>query len=162
MEIRKAGIEEAADAAPLVAKFRDALRSFKGLPPQDDVAAAKEEWMAYCRSAFPMYVAHNGCRYAGYMVCRVDAPTVWVESLYVLPEYRGEGIASALYEQAEGLARSYGEDTVFVYVHPNNDAMIGFLKKRGYDVLNLIEVRKRFAGEVTQTKVQVGHHEFDY
>jgi len=145
-----------------VAKFRDALRGFKGLPPQNDVPAAQEELAEYCRAGFPTYLAHDGCQYAGYLVCRVDAPTVWVESLYVLPECRRRGVASALYERAEALAGSHGEDTAFVYVHPNNDAMIGFLKKRGYDVLNLIEVRKRFAGEITRTKVQVGHHEFDF
>jgi len=162
MDIRKADIEDAGSIAPLVAKFRDALRGFKGLPPQNDVPAAQEEWAEYCGSGFVTYLAHDGRQCAGYLVCRVDAPTVWVESLYVLPEHRRKGIASALYEQAEGLARSHGEDTAFVYVHPNNDAMIGFLKKRGYDVLNLIEVRKRFVGEVTRTKVQVGHHEYNY
>ena len=80
----------------------------------------------------------------------------------MLPECRRKGIASALYEQAEQLAQAYGEDTVFNYVHPNNGAMIGFLQKRGYTVLNMIELRKEFKGEMTRTKVQVGDYTFDY
>ena len=64
--------------------------------------------------------------------------------------------------KAEELAASYGEETVYNYVHPNNDGIIAFLKSRGYDVLNLIEVRKPYQGETLRTKVRVGEHEFDY
>lgn len=65
-------------------------------------------------------------------------------------------------EKAESLAKSYGEDTVFNYVHPNNIGMIAFLNKHGYTVLNLIEIRKPFSGEKLSTRIRVGDNLFDY
>lgn len=47
-------------------------------------------------------------------------------------------------------------------MHPNNDAMIGFLKKRGYTVLNLIELRRPRREEPLRERVMVGEHAFDY
>jgi len=40
--------------------------------------------------------------------------------------------------------------------------MIAFLRKRGYTVLNLIEIRKPYAGEKTTQIIKVGENEFDY
>ncbi len=80
----------------------------------------------------------------------------------MLPEYRRKGIGTALYEKAEEIAESLGSDTVYNWVHPNNDAIISFLKKRGYGVLNLIELRRKWKGEEPKMKIRVGRHEFDY
>ena len=162
MVIRKASAEDMRACSPLVAEFRDALRSLKGLAPKRDLSAAEEEWMEHCGPGFAAYIALVESRCAGFLVCRIDAPTVWVESVYVLPEYRRKGVASALYEEAERLAQSYGEDTLYNYVHPNNDAMIAFLRTRGYHVLNMIEIRKKHEWEDPRAKVQVGSHLFDY
>lgn len=67
---------------------------------------------------------------------------MWVESIFVKAEYRRHGVATALHSKAEEIAASNGDDTVYNYVHPNNHCMIEFLRKRGYTVLNLIELRK--------------------
>ena len=40
--------------------------------------------------------------------------------------------------------------------------MIAFLSKRGYTVLNLIEIRKPYQGEQPTKTICVGEHEFDY
>jgi len=40
--------------------------------------------------------------------------------------------------------------------------MIGFLKKRGYTVLNLIELRRPRREEPLRERVMVGEHAFDY
>ena len=117
----------------------------------------------YLAAGYPVYAAvTTGGQYTGYIVCRVEEPCVWAESIYVCPEKRRCGIASALFEKAEELARSYGEETVYNYVHPNNDKMIGFLASKGYNVLNLIEIRKPYNGEKLHTKMQVGGNSFDY
>ena len=63
---------------------------------------------------------------------------------------------------AEEIAAYYGDDTVYNYVHPNNHRMIAFLRKRGYTVLNLIEIRKPYQGEMLTQVITVGEHEFDY
>ena len=51
---------------------------------------------------------------------------------------------------------------VYNYVHPNNHHMIDFLRKRGYTVLNLIEIRKPYQGEQLSQTIQVGERKFDY
>jgi len=87
---------------------------------------------------------------------------VWVESLFVAPEHRRRGVAAALYRRAEELSCGFGGSPPYNYVHPNNDAMIGFLKKRGYTVLNLIELRRPRREEPLRERVMVGEHAFDY
>ena len=156
-------ISEVNDAlAEMVAFFRVELRSYKGIVSRPDVDAAREEMEEYLAAGFPVFAAIVDGEYAGYVVCRVDSEVVWVESIFVKDEYRRQGIASALHSKAEEIAAFYGDDTVYNYVHPNNHRMIAFLRKRGYTVLNLIEIRKPYQGEQPTQTICVGDHEFDY
>ena len=161
MEIIK--ITQATDnLAQMVALFRVELRSYKGIVSKPNVAAGREEMEEYLAAGFPVFAAIVDGEYAGYVVCRVDSEVVWVESIFVKDEYRRQGIASALHSKAEEIAAFYGDDTVYNYVHPNNHRMIAFLRKRGYTVLNLIEIRKPYQGEQPTQTICVGEHEFDY
>ena len=161
MEIIK--ITQATDnLAQMVALFRVELRSYKGIVSKPNVDAGREEMEEYLAAGFPVFAAIVDGEYAGYVVCRVDSEVVWVESIFVKDEYRRQGIASALHNKAEEIAAFYGDDTVYNYVHPNNHRMIAFLRKRGYTVLNLIEIRKPYAGEKTTQIIKVGENEFDY
>ena len=161
MEIIK--ITQATDnLAQMVALFRVELRSYKGIVSKPNVDAGREEMEEYLAAGFPVFAAIVDGEYAGYVVCRVDSEVVWVESIFVKDEYRRQGIASALHSKAEEIAAFYGDDTVYYYVHPNNHRMIAFLRKRGYTVLNLIEIRKPYQGEQPTQTICVGEHEFDY
>ena len=161
MEIIK--ITQATDIlAQMVALFRVELRSYKGIVSKPNVDAGREEMEEYLAAGFPVFAAIVDGEYAGYVVCRVDSEVVWVESIFVKDEYRRQGIASALHSKAEEIAAFYGDDTVYNYVHPNNHRMIAFLRKRGYTVLNLIEIRKPYQGEQPTQTICVGEHEFDY
>ena len=150
------------DTAQLVAAFRVELSGYKGVVSKPDVAAGREELLEYQAAGYPVYAAVEDGVAVGYVVCRIDEPCVWVESLFVKPANRRSGVASALFAKAEEIAASYGEEMVYNYVHPNNDAMIAFLQKRGYSVLNLLEIRKPYAGEKLTEKIKVRHNEFDY
>ena len=161
MEIIK--ITQATDElAQMVALFRAELRSYKGIASKPDVEAGREEMEEYLAAGFPVFAALVNGEYAGYVVCRIDSEVVWVESIFVREQYRRHGVASALHSKAEEIAASYGEETVYNYVHPNNHRMIEFLRKRGYTVLNLIEIRKPYKEEKLSQKICVGEHEFDY
>ena len=156
-------ITEVNDAlAEMVALFRVELRSYKGIVSKPNIEAGHEEMEEYLSAKFPVFAARVDGEYAGYVVCRVDSEVVWVESIFVKEEYRRHGIASALHSKAEEIAAYYGDDTVYNYVHPNNHRMIEFLRKRGYTVLNLIEIRKPYKGEKLTQTITVGEHEFDY
>ena len=148
--------------APLCAAFRVTLRSYRGEASEPDEASALEELTEYHNNGWPIFAAEEGGRIVGYTVCRIENELVWVEQLFVLPEMRRRGAASMLFDEAEAVARSFGEETVFNYIHPNNEGVIAFLASRGYTVLNLIEIRKPWPGETPKTKISVNGHEFDY
>ena len=92
----------------------------------------------------------------------MDGNALWAESLFVTLEFRRRGLAGMLYNAAEQLAQSRGQATLYNWVHPNNHAIIAFLAKRGYDVLNLIEVRRRLPKEETEGTLRVGEHDYAY
>ena len=148
--------------AEMVALFRVELRAYKGIGSKPNLEAGREEMEEYLAAKFPVFVAVVDGNYAGYVVCRIDSEVVWVESIFVREEYRLCGVASALHSKAEEIAASYGDDTVYNYVHPNNHRMIEFLRKRGYTVLNLIEIRKPYQGEKLTQTITVGEDQFDY
>ncbi len=67
-----------------------------------------------------------------------------------------------LFKKAEEIAASMGEDTVYNFVHPNNENMIQFLRSKGYTVLNMIEIRKPYEGEILTSTIHVETEVFDY
>ncbi len=147
----------------LIAQFRVELASLRGVQREPNLKAAQSELSEYKERHFPIFVAEEeNSEIIGYLVCRVDGDVVWAESLFVRPEYRRRGVGSALYEKAEQLAQELGGDAPYNWVHPNNDKIIRFLQKRGYKVLNLIELRRPWPGENPTQKIRVGEHEFDY
>ena len=154
--------KNAAHAAALVANFRMELKELKGISSAPNHEAGKEEILEYVQADWPCFAAVTDGEWIGYIVCRVEEPAVWVESIYVLPQYRRLGAASALFAKAEEIAAAFGENTVYNNVHPNNEKMISFLKKRGYTVLNLIEIRKPWPGENCGQKINVGKNELEY
>ena len=162
MRIIKADISCAEKLGALNAEFRDVLRRFRGIESVPDTAAGIAEMRSFLQAGWPVFAAEENGEAIGYLVCRVDEPCVWAEQLYVAADHRRKGIGGLLYEQAEALARSMGESTVYNYVHPNNDGIIAFLRSRGYTVLNLIEVRRPYEGEELHTTIRVNEHIFDY
>ncbi|MFW9908778.1 MAG: GNAT family N-acetyltransferase [Candidatus Thorarchaeota archaeon] len=160
--IRRYKESDKQEVVEMIASLRVFLAKLKSTERDPDLEAANEELQSYLGKEFPVFVAESANGLAGYLVCKIDDDVVWAESIFVRPEYRRKGIASSLYVKAERLAQELGGDTVFNWVHPNNNVSISFLKKRGYTVLNLIEVRKPWKEEKLVTKVQVGDIEFDY
>ena len=148
--------------APLVAEFRVVLNGYRGIVSAPKIEAAREEIVEFLDAGMPVFAVEADGELAGYTVCRIDEPCLWVEHLYVRDEYRRRGVATLLFEKAEELAHAMGEDTVFNFVHPNNRGMIDFLRAKGYTVLNMIEVRKPYKGERLTTVIPVGDAVFDY
>jgi ribosomal protein S18 acetylase RimI-like enzyme len=147
------------DTAILLALFRQYLHSFKDIKSPLDIESAREELNSFIHDPnYPIFVCLEEQEIIGYMILKIDG-CVWVEQIYVKENYRRRGVGSAFYKKAETISKG---DTLFNYVHPNNDAMISFLKSKGYTVLNLIEIRKPFKGEKNKTTIKVGNNEFDY
>jgi ribosomal protein S18 acetylase RimI-like enzyme len=159
--IRLAETKDQQALIELIAAFRQSLAQLRNQTREVDLEAAEAELAAYQRKDFPIYVAETDAgKVIGYLVCRVDEKVVWAEALFVLPAYRRQGIGSALYAQAEILAEELGNETLYNWVDPTNMRIIGFLQQRGYQVLNLIELRRPRTGEELTGKIQVGVNEF--
>ena len=150
------------DVAPLVCEFRQELERLRPIGQETNLQAAAAELHAYLEKQYPVYVIWFEEHPVGYAVARVDDDTGWRESIYVVPAMRRIGLATELFRTVEELAVVCGGDTIYNYVHPNNHPMIAFLKRHGYDVLNLIEVRKAYKDENLADTVQVGEHPFRY
>ena len=138
------------------------LSSLKGIKSETDVDEAVEELRYYLSKGYPIYAVSDNGRYIGYIVCRIEDDVVWLESIYVKPEYRRKGVGRMLFDKAEAIAKEHGNPTLYQYVHPNNDAMILFLSHMGYDVLNLIEIRKAYPEEENDTTYTIGEHTYRY
>ena len=148
--------------AELLSLFRDQLRKFKDIDSEPDIESAKRELDSFSKDEnYPIYLCLENEKVVGYMILKIDG-VIWVEQIYVMESYRRKGVATLLYQEAERKSNEIGEDTIYNYVHPNNEAIISFLKSKGYTVLNLIEIRKPYKGEKLKTVIKVGNNDFDY
>lgn len=148
----------------LIAKFRLELSLLKNSKRKElNLESAIEDLAHYIRKGYPIFVSieETGIL-SGYIVGRIDDDGIWAESLYVLPELRRKGIGSSSYEKIEEIAIKINSETVYNCVHPNNDKIINFLNKRGYNVLNLIELRKKRENEQISSEINVGPNSFNY
>lgn len=163
MILRLAKLEDEENISKLIAQFRIELKELKGIKSTINTDQGREEFLEYMEAKFPIFVAEDNTKeLLGYLVCRVDGNIVWVESLFTSQKARRKGIGSKLYEKAESMAKELGESTVYNWVHPNNDKIIPFLLKRGYNILNLVEIRKPLENEVLTQKINIGKYEYNY
>ena len=94
----------------------------------------------------------NGNPYAAIYICEVNGETagyvllaltwsqegggftVWVDELYLLPQFRGQGLATEMFRQ---LPKLYPETTRFrLEAAPDNHRAIALYRRLGYETLN--------------------------
>ncbi len=139
----------------LIGNFHEEIARLKGswdLFSRDE--AKKELKDELSQERFIVYVAEDETL-CGYAVFKDEDRTVWIEQLYVEPAFRRQGIARQFLAVGEALAETRGQETLYFWVHPDNTAMLLFLKANGYDVLNLIEVRRRRERETCTDEVDI-------
>lgn len=143
-------------------EFRKELAALRNYRCDADLESAQSEIGFYLSRRYPIYAASVNGAFVGYAVCRIDDDVVWLESVYVKKEYRNKGIATMLLKKCEEVAAEYGNETLYIYINPDNEQVIGLLNKNGYDVLNLIEVRKKYRDEKTDREYKIGDHTYKY
>jgi ribosomal protein S18 acetylase RimI-like enzyme len=119
------------EVVTMIASLRVFLAKLKSIDRKLDLESAADELESYLRNNFPVFIAEERDGLAGYLVCKIEDDVVWAESIFVHFEYRRQGIASSLYVEAERLTQELGGDTLYNWVHPNNNVSISFLEKRG-------------------------------
>ena len=146
----------------MVMEFRKELSLLRDAQKAVDLEEAKEEINSYLKKEYPVFAVSENGRYLGYAVFRVDDDVVFLESLYVRKEERRKGYGRMLFEKGEEMAREMGNTTLYLSVHPNNEVMLNFLKEMGYEVLNLLEVRKAYPKENLKEENSIGKHNYKY
>lgn len=66
-------------------------------------------------------------------------PCIWVEDLYIKPEYRGQGIGSKFFEYLE---QNYTDCIFRLEVEEENERAIHVYEKNGFAVLPYMEMKK--------------------
>ena len=78
------------------------------------------------------------CVVAGY-----EGHRGWLNYLAVAPEHQRHGLARAIVEEAERLLRSAGCPKINLQVRTSNHGVIGFYKRLGYSVDDVVSMGKR-------------------
>lgn len=69
---------------------------------------------------------------------------VWLEDLFILEEYRSNGIGKLAMQKLDELMINRGVVSMFVDVIPRNTSAIKLYKECGFDHLNIIQLRKNY------------------
>ncbi len=150
------------DLSFLLAEFRNELALLKKRKLNYSLSQAVEELAEYFSSDYEIYIAVKSNTIIGYAILKIFDKTVWLDQLFVHKAERRNSVASSLLEIVNKRAVDYGKETAFIHVHPNNHKMLKFLAKNGYDVLNLLEIRKLYNNESINTNIKVGVNSFLY
>ena len=66
-------------------------------------------------------------------------PCIWIEDLYIKPEYRGMGIGSKFFQYIE---EKYPDAVKRLEVEEENERAIKVYEKNGFEVLPYMEMKK--------------------
>lgn len=144
----------------MVFEMRLLMNKFNQSEQMVSISEATNEANSYFTENRSVFVFEQNNELLGYSVLKFEEEVCWLDWLFVNQDYHGQGIASKLFDHAEELAKNLGNDQLYVWVHPDNDCMLKFLKKKGYDVLNLLEVKKE--KENPSTVISVLNNKFRY
>ena len=91
------------------------------------------------------YVFESGDKIIGYAMLaksfstEFGKPCIWIEDIYVLDEYRGNGVASAFFKYVEA---KYPNSILRLEVEEDNERALGVYKKCGFEVMPYMEMKK--------------------
>ena len=99
-----------------------------------------------------IFVAHNeAARVIGMVSAQlvistaVGAPSVWIEDMVVLEEFRGRGVGKALLVRATEWAKSKGAKRVQLIADADNAPALCFYKQLGWQPTRLFALKKSIA-----------------
>jgi ribosomal protein S18 acetylase RimI-like enzyme len=79
-------------------------------------------------------VAEDEETIVGFLIVTNHIPTkkATFENMYIVPDYRGKGVASRLYNEAEKRIRNLGMRYICGFVEAGNEKSLGYLRKNGF------------------------------
>jgi len=155
VDVVLARIEDFERAWEVVEEYNEAV----GVLERDD----RKSIAAYLRRPKAFWLAVDGNRVAGCVALRslsgLAERSCEVKRLYVRPEHRGAGVASALMDAVERYAAEAGCRFVYLDTFEALDAAVRFYSERGYEriaryndnpqatIFMRLDVRRRRGGE---------------
>lgn len=138
--------------AQLVCEMRNVMNALNHKTKKTTLGEAVQEANDYFTNNRRVFALEENKELIGYSVLKIEDKVCWLDWLFVTPAFQRKGIASLLFSHAEAYAEDLGNDQLYIWVHPDNHGMLNFLRKNGYDVLNLIEIKKKkpvYKSEIT-------------
>ncbi len=131
-EVRRAGAEDAPEAAALMHRFNVEYDE-----PIDEPDVLERRYRDQLGSGDVVVIlgADEGAgfaqlRYRGQIYS--EAPAAYLEELYVVPDRRGEGLGRALLQAAMDEARSHGADIIDLGTSEDDEAARGLYESMGF------------------------------
>lgn len=124
--------------AHLLSEFRRRVwaTTYRGIYPDEiiddfDFDFHDERNLLWIRSEeFWVYFIIADGEKAGYLILQEKEP-LYVQSLYLLPEFRGKGIGKKVFGFIRGFCEEQGRDHFYLGCHPQNEKALGFYAAMG-------------------------------
>ena len=153
--------EDHNQVAELLADFYYAMWRMKGRRQARNLESAIQDLSVRLNRKETVFVAAVGDEIAGIQIAAAE-PIHRLECVFVSERFRRMGLARQLLDAAERKFEISENESFYVNVHPNNRGIIELLRSKGYDVLNLLEIRKRWPDERKYRQVRIMGQDYLY
>jgi ribosomal protein S18 acetylase RimI-like enzyme len=152
ISIREYVVEDFVSLTQLVAEFFTFHRRLNGrgpLPPEEAATIIPQDML---QESSHILVAEETQEKKVVGFCRVELHegAFFLRELGVTENWRIRGVGTALLRAAEDYIKSAGESNLYLSVVPRNIDAVRFFVRRGYDIINTMELRS----EVPEEKIQ--------
>ena len=150
--VREYDVKDFPALCDLVAEFFSYHRRLNGrgpLPP-DEAATLIPRDMLQESSYLLVAEPTQGGNIVGFCRIELHEGAYFLRELGVASSWRIRGVGTALLREAETYIESKGKTNLYLSVVPRNIEAVRFFVRRGYDVINTIELRTN----VTEDRVQ--------
>jgi ribosomal protein S18 acetylase RimI-like enzyme len=154
VSIREYAVEDFVDLTNLVAEFFTFHRRLNGrgpLPP-DEAATMVPQDMLQESSHILVAEEKQEKKVVGFCRIELHEGAYFLRELGVTENWRIRGVGTALLRAAEDYIKKAGESNLYLSVIPRNIDAIRFFVRRGYDIINTMELRTQSSEEKVQRK----------
>ncbi len=155
VKIREYDVHDFVNLTSLVAEFFSIHRRLNGrgpMPPEEAATIIPQEML---QEASQILVAEraDGKGIVGFCRIELHEGAYFLREIGVTENWRIRGVGTALLRAAEDHIKSAGETNLYLSVVPRNIDAVRFFVRRGYDIINTIELRTKVQEEKIQRKV---------
>ncbi len=152
--IRKYDVQDFVGLTNLVAEFFTFHRRLNGrgpLPPEEAATIIPQDML---QESSHILVAETveGTYIVGFCRIEMHEGAYFLREIGVTENWRIRGVGTALLRAAEAYIKSAGETNLYLSVVPRNIDAVRFFVRRGYDIINTMELRTQVSEEKVQRK----------